>query len=111
MADRSTATYTLPSGAEIELETLPERRSGAANVSRVPDRKIPFEEVIAPLGEVADLLFAKIKSSVREPDAVTLQFSTSFKGKATLVLVSGEGSGSIKVSLTWKKADKHPKPA
>ena len=104
MADITTQNYTLPSGAEIEFETLPERKKGASDVSlKNIDGKLLFEKVINPLGEVSDLLFNKIKSSVHEPDSVTLEFAASFKGQSKLVIVSGEGQGSIKVSLTWKK--------
>ncbi|MCP4698096.1 MAG: hypothetical protein GY862_14775 [Gammaproteobacteria bacterium] len=104
MADKNTQTYTLPSGAEIEVETLPERKAGASDVSfRSGDGRLLFDKVIEPLGEVADLLFSKIKSSVREPDSVTLEFAASLKGQTKLLIVSGEGQGSIKVSLTWNK--------
>ncbi len=104
MADKTTQIYTLPSGAEIEFETLPERKAGASDVGfKSVDGKLLFEKVINPLGEVADLLFNKIKSSVHEPDSVTLELAASLKGQTKLVIVSGEGQGSIKVSLTWKK--------
>ncbi len=104
MPEKTTHTYTLPSGAEIEIETLPDRKAGASDVgAKVKTGKIPFEKVIEPLGEVSDLLFNKIKSSVREPDSVTLEFAASLKGQTKLLIVSGEGHGSIKVSLTWNK--------
>lgn len=104
MAEKTSHTYTLPSGAEIELETLPEPKRGAGDVSKGQEKeKIPFEEVLKPLGEVTQLLFEKIRSSVREPDSVTLEFTATIKGQTKLLIVSGEGQGSIKVSLTWKK--------
>ncbi|NJO16800.1 MAG: hypothetical protein HC877_13960 [Thioploca sp.] len=101
---KTTHTYLLPSGAEIEIETLTEPKRGPGDVSKDQEKKkIPFEEVLTPLGEVTQLLFEKVKSSVREPDSVTLEFSASIKGQTKLLIVSGEGQGSIKVSLTWKK--------
>lgn len=105
MADKSTQTFILPSGAEIEFETLTDRRAGASDVAFTQGTKILFENVMDPLGEVAELLFTKLKSSVKQPDSVTLEFAASLKGQAKLVIVSGEGEGSIKVSLTWKNID------
>lgn len=104
MADKTTQTYVLPSGTEIEFETLTDRRAGASDVGFTQTSKIPFEKVIEPLGEVAELLFTKLKSRVKQPDSVTLEFAASIKGQTNLVIVSGEGEGSIKVSLTWKNS-------
>jgi hypothetical protein len=101
---KTTHTYLLPSGAEIEIETLPELKRGAGEVSKgKEEEKIPFENVLKPLGEVTQLLFEKVKASVREPDSVTLEFAATIKGQTKLLIVSSEGQGSIKVSLTWKK--------
>lgn len=101
----TTYTYTLPSGAEIEIEGIEEKRFGASDSSAkaVGDRKIPFEKIIAPLGEMANVLFTSVKSAVQAPDTVTLEFGASLKGQTKLLIMSGEGQGSIKVSLTWKK--------
>ena len=101
---KTTHTYTLPSGAEIEIETLPEPKRGPGDVSKNQEnQKIPFENVLNPLGEVTQLLFEKVKSSVREPDSVTLEFAATIKGQTKLLIVAGETEGSIKVSLTWNK--------
>ena len=106
MANKNIYTYVLPSGAEIEVEGPEGRQAGASDVSLKQGLKIPFDEVITPLGEVAELLFSKIKSSVKEPDEVTLEFAASLKGKTWLLAFSGEGAGSVKVSLVWKKSTK-----
>ena len=106
MPNTTTQTYILPSGAEIEIECPKDRRAGASDVSLAGNVKIRFEEVVAPLGEVAEVLFSKIKSSVKEPDEVSLEFGASLKGKTWLLAFSGEGQGNVKVSLTWKKSDK-----
>jgi len=104
MSDTETYTYVLPSGAKIEIENLPEPRRGARDVAAEAekDKEIPFKNVIAPLGEVCELIFDKLKSSVRTPETVALELSASLKGKTSLVLVSGETKGTIKVTLTWK---------
>lgn len=101
---KTTYTYTLPSGAQIEIENVSEDRRGAGDVgAKTTPADIPFQKVIEPLGEVAQLLFEQIKSSVQAPDSVTLEFGASLKGQTHLLLVSGEGEGTIKVSLTWNK--------
>jgi len=101
---KTTHTYILPSGAEIEIQTLEEDKYGAEDAgSENKEANRLFAKVIEPLGEVAQLLFEKVKSSVHEPDSVTLEFSASIKGQTKLLIVSGETEGSIKVSLTWNK--------
>lgn len=106
MADKTTETYFLPSGAEIEIETIPEHKAGASDVNFFTESgKLLFDKVIDPLGEVSDLLFSKIKSSVHQPDTVTLEFAASLKGQTKIIIVSGEGQGSFKVTLTWKKPE------
>ena len=106
MAEKTSYLYTLPGGGEIEIETLPEPKRGAGEVSSASQKaeKMALAEVLEPLGKVTQLLFEKIKSSVPEPpDSVTVEFSATIKGQTKLLIVSGEGQGSIKVSLTWKK--------
>jgi len=101
---KTTHTYTLPSGAEIEIETLPEPKRGAGEVSKGKEEvKIPFADVFKPLGEVAQLLFEKIQSAVHESDSVTLEFAATLKEQTKLLIVAGETKGSVKVSLTWNK--------
>jgi hypothetical protein len=101
---KTTHTYLLPSGVEIEIETLPEPKRGAGEVSKgEKEVKIPFKDVFEPLGEVAQLLFEKIKSSVHEPDSVTVEFAATLKGQTKLLIVAAETEGNIKVSLTWNK--------
>lgn len=101
--DKSTTTYILPSGAEVEIETRSERRVGAADVAFEKRDRFELAAVIAPLGEVAELLFTEIKSRVRQPDSITVEFGASIKGQTRLLIVSGETEGNIKVSLTWKR--------
>jgi hypothetical protein len=60
-----------------------------------------LDQVIGPLGEVADLLFTTIKSTVKTPSSIQLELGASLKGQTNLVIVSGEGTANIKVTLTW----------
>jgi hypothetical protein len=108
MANPEFITYTLPSGATIEVENIPERRRGPGEVSKKrKGESLPFDRVIAPIGEVAQLLFEKLRSAVTAPDKVVVELGASLKGGASVVLVSGESQASIKVILTWdnKKAE------
>lgn len=97
--------YTLPSGAQIEIEGIEEKKIGGQSAiarSMIPG-SMPFEQVVAPLGEIADLLFTKIKSAVNVPDTITLEFGASIKGQTKLLIMSGEGQGNVKVTLTWNR--------
>jgi hypothetical protein len=77
---------------------------GYRDVARKRDteEEIPFESVISPLGEVCELIFEKLKTSIKAPETVALELSASLKGKTSFVLVCGEAQGTIKVTLTWK---------
>lgn len=95
-----TQHFLLPSGAEIEIETLPGR---GAREAASDDKKPRLAEVIQPLGEVAQLLVDQIRSIAKAPDEVSVELGAAFKGKSSLVLVSGETEATIKVTLTWQK--------
>ena len=103
MAEKSTLSFLLPSGAQIDVEAPREHRVGAADVAANSRGPIPFKAVIEPLGEFADLVFSEIQSRVRKPDSIELEFGASFKGQTRLVIVSGEAEANIKVTLTWKR--------
>lgn len=92
-------TYTLPSGATIEVENLPGR--GAREVAADHEGRLPLEKVLKPLGEVADLVLNQIRSAVKVPNTVTVELGAALKGKSSLVLVSGETEATFKVTLTW----------
>ena len=108
MPTTETQTYTLPSGAEIEIQTLPGR--GAREVAADTD-KPAFAKVLEPLGEVAQLVLDQIRSTVKSPDEVKVELGAALKGKSTLVLVSGETEATLKVTLTWSKPADDPDPA
>lgn len=97
-----TYPYTLPSGATIELETLPSNQYGARDVARDDKKPLPVENLLAPLGELVEVVFEKLKSSAKTPSKVTLELGASLKGKSTLVIVSGESEASFKVTLSWE---------
>jgi len=97
--------YLLPSGAKIEIQNLPDARQGPrdADAPRTV-AEIPFESVMSPLGEFCEIVFKKLKESVKAPETVELELSASLKGKTSFVLVSGETEGTLKVRLTWKNS-------
>ena len=103
-----TYTYTLPSGATIEVENLAGPRRGAVDASPGRDKNdpLPIQKVLAPLGELVEVVFGQLKSAVRKPDKVTLELGAAFKGKTGLVIVSGEAQANLKVTLSWEKPDK-----
>lgn len=104
MSATETYTYVLPSGAKVEIQNLPDTRRGARDVSREREEDIPFENVIAPLGEVCELIFKKLQSAIKAPETVSLELSASLKGKTSFVIVSGQTEGTLKVTLTWKNS-------
>ncbi|WP_058556452.1 CU044_2847 family protein [Thiohalocapsa sp. ML1] len=108
MQTTDTETYRLPSGAEIEIQTLPAR--GAREVAAGNERP-PLAQVLAPLGEVAQLVLDQLRSAVKSPDEIKVELGAALKGKSTLVLVSGETEATLKVTLTWSKPADRAEPA
>lgn len=98
MPTTETHSFTLPSGAEIEIQTLPGR--GAREVA-ADGEKPGLAKILAPLGEVAQLVLDQIRSALSTPDEVKVELGAALKGKSTLVLVSGETEATLKVTLTW----------
>ncbi len=99
MQGPETHSYILPSGATIEVQNLPGR--GAREVARDTGKE-SLARILAPLGEVAQLVLDQIRSAVKTPDEVRVELGAALKGKSTLVLVSGETAATIKVTLTWQ---------
>ena len=101
MTTSETQSYTLPSGTAIEVEILPGR--GARDVAKEAERPT-LAKVLAPLGEMMQLVLDQVRSAVKAPDQVTIELGVAVKGKSTLVLVSGETDATLKVTLTWRNA-------
>lgn len=102
MAPTETFTYTLPSGATVEIENLPDTARGARNVAAGPSGPTPLAEVLKPLGEVIDLVLDQLRAVVKKPDKVSVELGAALKGKSSLVIVSGETEATLKVTLTWE---------
>lgn len=102
MPATETFTYTLPSGATIEVQNLPSDVYGAREVAAEDDYRPPLAKILAPLGEVVQLVLDQIRSAVKTPDKVTVELGAALKGKSSIVLVSGETEATLKVSLTWE---------
>ena len=102
MPATETFTYTLPSGATIEVQNLPSTARGAREVAAEREERPPLAKVLAPLGEVVQLVLDQIRSTVKTPDKVTVELGAALKGKSSLVIVSGETEATLKVTLSWE---------
>jgi hypothetical protein len=58
---------------------------------------------MAPLGEVAQVVFEAVKAKVTTPDEITLEFGANIKGGVNLFLVSSKTDATFTVTLAWKK--------
>lgn len=102
MPATETFTYILPSGATIEVQNLPGGARGAREVAAEREERPPLAKVLAPLGEVVQLVLDQIRATVKTPDKVTVELGAALKGKSSIVLVSGETEATLKVTLTWE---------
>lgn len=85
MPTAETHSFTLPSGAKIEIQTLPGH--GAWEV-RSDGETRNLAKILAPLGEVAQLVLDQVRAATRGPDEVKVELGAAIKGKSTLVLVT-----------------------
>ncbi len=104
MAETRTQPFELPSGATVEFETVLERGGGARDVAPVEKVPIPFETVVQPLGEVAELVFDALKSTVKTPDRIEVELGAALKGQTRLLIVGGDVQATIKVRLSWNNS-------
>ena len=62
-----------------------------------------FEQAVSALKPIADSFISKLKSAVNPPDEIKVDMDLKLTGKGHLVIASGEGSASFKVSLLWRR--------
>jgi hypothetical protein len=98
-------TLSLPSGATVSIGNHAEQEIGTRHVGQRRSDEIcgQFDDYIAPIGEVAEVLLKKFIGTVTSPNEVNLEFGVGFKGKSGIILISGEINADIKVKLIWKK--------
>lgn len=62
-----------------------------------------FSKVTGGLSEMAKAMREKLFTGDASPDKVEMEMGVALKGEADLWLVKGEGSGHIKLKLTWDR--------
>ncbi len=103
MPDQTIYTYSMPSGAEIEIQGLPDDKAGASDVGLLDDAKKKVKQkAFSLLGEFANEAFESIIAPISKPVSVTLEFGAAVKGENKFLVTSFGGNASIKVSLTWE---------
>ncbi|MBJ7000149.1 hypothetical protein JG491_08685 [Streptomyces sp. CRPSP2-6A1] len=96
-----TVPVELPNGVIVEVEVAP---SGSARDVGLGGRDEPYQldqvqRSIEGIARVVTQSLARVK-----PDEASVEFAIGFKaesGKLTSLLVKGEGTASLKVTLTW----------
>jgi Trypsin-co-occurring domain 1 len=64
--------------------------------------KEQFESALGTLGSLINSLEKSLAGVVKKPKKVEMEFGASLTGDCNLWIVSGEGSASFKVTLTWE---------
>ena len=64
-----------------------------------------FDKVSASLARVVESIEGQLSQLRTRPDEVTLGMSATLSSEADLMLVSGEASGTISITMTWKKPE------
>ncbi|MGJ0395500.1 MAG: CU044_2847 family protein [Methylocystis sp.] len=77
------------------------REVGLGNVPKMAAAQ--FEKALGALGDLVGLLEKQVGAMASRPSKVEMEFSASLSGDCDLWIVSGEGKGEFKVTLTWEK--------
>ena len=99
-----TTTYTLPSGAEIEVQSsvMPAPRAEMGQASALDTFTTnAWNDAMARIAELADQAVATLGAVTKGCKEVTVEFGVSLGGKTGIVLVEGTVSANLTVTLTW----------
>ena len=84
----------IPQGAPIDA------LGGTTAVRQIAE--LGMDELQQHLGSVSRMVVNAMKAA--QPDSCTVEFSLGVKGGSKIpIILSGEASAALKVSLTWKK--------
>lgn len=61
-----------------------------------------FEAALGTLGDLVGVLEKRVGDLATRPTKVEMEFSASLSADCNLWIVSGEGKGEFKVTLTWE---------
>jgi Trypsin-co-occurring domain 1 len=95
------------SGRKLYFASGEALRSSLEDVSApskaISASKEQFESAIATLGDLIAAMEKSLATVVNRPKKVEMEFGASLSGNCDLWIVSGNGSASFKVTLTWEK--------
>ncbi len=98
---QTAAVPTINKRHAVDQDDLPE---GAEAVGFKEDIADAIEALKDNIRELAETVHSSLQA--RQPDEWTLEMNIGFKGttRPIPVILSGEASGGIKVTATWKKS-------
>jgi len=95
-------TYKLPSGAEIEVQSIAAPPQGVDQASALDKMTTgAWNEATARVAELADQAIAKLEAVTKSCKEVAVEFGVSIGGKTGVILVEGTVNANLKVTLKW----------
>lgn len=94
---------TLPSGAQIEVETSHAPKPTGDREASALDRLTAQDwgKVMDRVVELSNSAAARLKGAVPDCKEVAVEFGVSLGGKTGVVLVEGTVNANLKVTLKW----------
>ena len=100
----ATATYKLPSGTEIEVQSsaAPPPRSGVDQASALDKvTAVDWGSAMAKVAELAEQAASTLSAATKNCKGAEVEFAVKLGGKTGIVLVEGHVEANLKVKLKW----------
>ena len=98
-------TFTLPSGAELSVEStraaVP-RRGGVSEATGAEDKiQTAWADGMKMVAEIAEQAIEKLRHATASAKEVSVEFGVSISGKTGIILVEGTAAANLKVVIKW----------
>jgi hypothetical protein len=95
------ASFKLPSGAVVHVESTHRTPAGFGEVSGVGKARETWMEGVELVSELAGVVVDRLKETTSAAKEVAVEFGVSFSGKTGIILVEGTASANMKVTIKW----------
>jgi hypothetical protein len=98
--------FKLPSGAVVHVQSsLPPPDAGPAirEASGADKLRENWKDGVGLVREMAAGIVEQLREATKQAEEVTVEFGVNISSKAGVILVEGEASANLKVTIAWKR--------
>jgi hypothetical protein len=100
--------FTLPSGAVVHVQSSlapPDEGPVVRQASGADKLRETWADGVGLVREMASGIVEQLREATRQAEEVTVEFGVNISSKAGVILVEGEASANLKVTIAWKRGD------